>query len=523
MGVESYLELFTTMYGWSFAAVIKDVLLNTGLCFVPLLVIIGRTWLEAHQSRAIDGADAAWMVRKMEVELGCAMVVMTLCFATSPVTSLSQMRLTYTEDATTINPNPTTVNGTNSGSTYGTNGFTSTPATVQVPVFWYAVMGLSSGINEAVKAGIGSNREGYREMAAQLQAVSVSDPQLRAEIQRFQNECFIPARSRYLVAQPPSSAVVSAIKTYGAGDTEWMGSHAFRTDSTLYPALYAQAPVSGWPLDPVQDADVADNDIKPDAGRPNCGQWWSDSSLGLRSKMVSSLDTTSTLVHKFNMITSGVPDEQRQDALAILAVRNTRPDGNSIVSNVGDDRGDKGFFVMSSARVAQILPESLGLVGSVMEGVVASSARVPIIDSISMAQPLILMALYMFMPIALVVGCFSLRVMIAGGLAIFTVKMWPMMWFVARWLDDNLIGSMFPGASNVVDHFFNAPLDATGFQKQAILNVILIGMYLGFPIIWSGMMAWAGHRVLNGIGEMQKSAADKGNVAGRKGVGATGL
>jgi len=513
MGVESYLELFTTMYGWAFAAVIRDVMLNTGLCFVPLLVIIGRTWLEAHQSRAIDGADAAWMVRKMEVELGCAMVVMTLCFATSPVTSLSQMRLTYTEDATTINPNPTTVTGANSGSTYGSTAFTSTPATVQVPVFWYAVMGLSSGINEAIKAGIGSNRQGYREMAAQLQAVSISDPQLRAEVQRFQNECFIPARSRYLVAQPPSSAVVSAIKTYGAGDTEWMGSHAFRTDSTLYPALFAQAPVAGWPLDPVQDADVADNDIKPDAGRPNCEQWWSDGSLGLRSKMVSSLDTTSTLIQKVTLLTQGASDEQRQDSLAALAVEKNRPGAASMVSNVGDDRGGPN----SLASISQAGPEVLGIIGAGMEGIVASAARMPIIQSISMAQPLILMALYMFMPLALVVGCFSLRTMIAGGLAIFTVKMWPMMWFIARWLDDNLIGSMFPGADSVLNHFFHDPLDLPGFQKRAVINFVLIGLYIGLPVIWSGMMAWAGHRALHGIGEMQKNAAHSADSAGRTG------
>lgn len=510
MGVDSYLELFTTMYGWAFSAVLRGIIVDTGLLYVPLGVILIRTWAEAHQSIAIEGADAAWMIRKMEVELGGALIVLSLFFAPTPFTTISQVRLTYSEEATTVNPSPTRVSAANSGSTYNT-AFAGAPASVEVPVMWYAVMSLSAGISEAAKAGIASNREGFRELEAQVQAASITDPVLRAEVQRFQNECFIPARSKYLLAQPPSAATQAAISTYGASDTEWAGSHAFRTDTTLYPAMFAQAPVSGWPLDAYQDADVAANDVKPEAGRPNCEQWWADGSKGIRAKMIAQLSTLSEYLHKIVGLAGGASDEQRLDALAKLGVEKSRPSFLSMVGNRGDDRSQL-------QKLTAAAPEVLGLAGTWLEGFAGSVIRGPIVDSIAIAQPLVLMAMYMFMPFVLCIGCYDPRVAFAGVLAIFTVKMWPFMWFVARWLDDRLIGALYPDADSLISHLLTSPWEINGIQKRAILNFVLVTFYIGFPAIWSAMMAWAGYKGIQAMGETQRAAADRASSAGKAGA-----
>ncbi|HEX7635287.1 MAG TPA: conjugal transfer protein TraG, partial [Noviherbaspirillum sp.] len=64
MGLDSYLELFTTMYGWAFARIIWDVLKDTGIIYLPLLITIIDVWMEAHEMGE-EGGGPQWMVRKM--------------------------------------------------------------------------------------------------------------------------------------------------------------------------------------------------------------------------------------------------------------------------------------------------------------------------------------------------------------------------------------------------------------------------------------------------------------------------
>ena len=46
MSVDSYLELFTTLYGWSFYHVLWDALVATGIVYLPFLGILIDHWRE---------------------------------------------------------------------------------------------------------------------------------------------------------------------------------------------------------------------------------------------------------------------------------------------------------------------------------------------------------------------------------------------------------------------------------------------------------------------------------------------
>ena len=91
---------------------------------------------------------------------------------------------------------------------------------------------------------------------------AVEDPTLRAEVQRFFNECYLPARTRFL-QDVPSAAAAAALSTWGDADPDWVGSHAFQADPNLYPALYASAGVPGFALDVTGgDADMDANPVE---------------------------------------------------------------------------------------------------------------------------------------------------------------------------------------------------------------------------------------------------------------------
>jgi hypothetical protein len=48
-----------------------------------------------------------------------------------------------------------------------------------------------------------------------------------------------------------------------------------------------------------------------------------------------------------------------------------------------------------------------------------------------------------------VLSGYDLKVFFLGALAIFTVKFWAVMWYVANWVDGHLMKAMYDGNFNV--------------------------------------------------------------------------
>jgi hypothetical protein len=65
MSVDSYLELFTTLFGWAFYGVLWDVLVSTGLVYLPFLGIVIDNWREPAEGGEF-GTVTALSLRRME-------------------------------------------------------------------------------------------------------------------------------------------------------------------------------------------------------------------------------------------------------------------------------------------------------------------------------------------------------------------------------------------------------------------------------------------------------------------------
>ena len=506
MSVDSYLELFTTMYGWAFAAIIRDVLVATGVVYLPFIMLVVSTWMEAHQSASVEGADAGWMIRKMEIEIGSAIFVLAMCFTTIPLLTVSQVSLNYTPDKTQLEPAPTTVTGGSPGSTYGT-AFGSVPGTVEVPPWWFTIMGLSSGFNQAITTGIGSNVSGFRQLEEMARLATIEDPVLRGQLQRFAKECWVPARSKYLASTTPLGVGAGALSTYGETDPEWIGSHVFQDEPGYYDTMAATSEVSGFAVDPVQDADVAGSAQPPDNGRPTCNQWWTK----LKNDTVAKLTLTGgvTFASKVTALVTA-PGGDIDDSMVRLAIAKHPPNFLSVDDALGADK---------SGSISQTIWNGLGVIGIGWDSTKAQASKMPTILFGLMAQPLVLMAIYMFLPLIVVFSRYSLQVMFLGALAIFTVKFWAAMWFIARWLDDALIKGMYPDAGTLLGQFLQNSVD--GVLKRVVLNTLLVGLYVGLPLVWTGMMSWAGMMIMRSVADVQESAMSGGADAGKKGVDMT--
>lgn len=517
MGLDSYLELFTTLYGWHFASIIWGILSATGIIFIPFFVTIAQVWREGHEMDD-DAQGTAWMIRRMEIEIFSSIIVFALCLVPSPITSLSSASLYYAPTPTVLEPSPSTATVANPDSSFGSaDVFGSTvPGSAAVPPWWYTVMGLSSGINAATRTAIQGGIRDFRQLEDLARIATIQDPQLRSSIQRFYNECFIPARSRFLTAGTPSAAAAAQIATYGEADTDWIGSHAFREDPLLYADLYARSDVPGFAFNPTRDADVNTAAGTPALGRPSCKEWWEASNIGLRDSMTGPISGFEGLGLKIQSLLPGMSGEQYKDSLARMAYKKTAPTyvaSESMTNGIGNEQGFWGNLARLPANIA-------GAAGTGWHAFQASASMKPLIYFMTISQPLILMAIYTFLPIIIVFSRYNLSVMFVAAIGIFSVKFWTVMWYIARWMDDNLIASMFPGMSGnaLIEFMLDNNTDENTY-KRIVLNMALMLMYIGLPVLFSGMMAWIGINVGQGVQRMLGDAITSGRAAGRDGAG----
>ena len=143
MTVDSYLELYTTMFGWMFYGVVWDILVATGIVYLPFLGILIDQWRQAAADKDYSIASGL-SLRRIEMEMLFALIVVVFAGQPVPLTPIVATTLQYTPPPTLNNPTPSSVSYANSQSTFGDSGFTGSDATVNVPMWWYSILAFSS-------------------------------------------------------------------------------------------------------------------------------------------------------------------------------------------------------------------------------------------------------------------------------------------------------------------------------------------------------------------------------------------
>jgi len=525
MQLDSYLEIFTTMYGWAFANIIGEVLTGTGLVAIPFALIVFSAWRDAKES-AVGGGGVMALVEAIMTRLIIAMFVFATCFATTPFTSLVSVDLRYTPEPTAADPSPVTasfINGTGSGYDAAMadvrNGSMSSTGTLSyVPAWWFAVMGISSGINNAVRDGISNADREIRMVEHMARTATIENPRLLADIQRFYSECFVVARSRFLRMSPDDlssngqSIVAAGNSDYGPTDVDWMGSQLFRTEPGFYSSMRSYNPVPGFVVDPRRDTDYIAGGpagtpeaalINPEWGRPTCNEWWLDSANGIRPRMITQTTDWQQLYQRMRDGLTWTSEDKARDNLAMLAERKASPQFVDAARIMGND-----YDGMTS--VVRALGQGVSTFSVGKKLIEANIEFVPMVNALPMVQAMLLMGMYMFLPLVVFLSGYDLKFMLLGGVAIFTVKFWTVMWFIARWVDAHLIAAMYPNLDgNIFMQEIKTILngDQSIGYKRMILNTVLMAMFIGLPLLWTAMMGWIGHRFATELGRLGTGSA----------------
>ncbi|MEW8660684.1 MAG: conjugal transfer protein TraG N-terminal domain-containing protein [Candidatus Thiodiazotropha endolucinida] len=509
MTVDSYLELFTTLFGWTFYGILWDVLVGTGIVFLPFLGILIDNWREPAQGGEF-GTVTGLSLRRMELELFIALLVVVLSGQPAALTPLNAASLNYTPPPTLIDPTPPTATVAAPQSTYGSTGFTGSPATVNIPVWWYAVLSMTSGFNHAVVEGLPSAAD-MRTYEQQARLATIADPRLRQEVSDFFSQCYIPARSMYQSDRPATAAVNALLTTYGPDDPDWMGSQVYRNTPGYYDTLRATTQVSGWAYNTARDTEY-DPAAPPTWGRPYCKQWWEDASAGLREKLINEADATSAGFSGLVVaIAPALASEQQNDAVAKTVLANAPPSwsNNDLVAH---NSGSTGLL----STVENVAKGGLASGGVVAASALFSVTMTAVLQALPMVQAVLLLGIYALLPMIVVLSRYSISMMVIGAMAIFTVKFWSVLWYLALWVDQNLILSMYPDVNVFLQMFANP---GEHDIKRMLLNMITTSLYLGLPLLWSGMMAWTGLHIGRSINSVQGEFTRPAQDAGRQGGG----
>lgn len=282
-------------------------------------------------------------------------------------------------------------------------------------------------------------------------------------------------------------------------------------------------PVTGFAVDFSRDVDYYNASsgeplpfegfANPDWGRPTCREWWEDTRIGLREAMITHSSDWQALWGRARTLFSS--EDRTKDELARLAQVKANPMFVDPTQALGD-RWYQSARISDPAGIADGVARTAGgVLSNVGLGIVSLLSYItsgPLKNGLLMMQALILMGMYMFLPLVTFFSGYNLKVMLYGAIGVFTVKFWGALWAITVWVDAHLIRAMYPVGSFTLTDIFGSAMQG---HKRMLLNLLMLGMFIGLPVLWTAMMGWIGLNIGGALSDVMKSASGTADSIGR--------
>ena len=149
MGVSSYFEFVTVLFGWVVYDRLWAVLNDTGIVYIPFFVIVLKNVLESRRAGDDEGSAAVQSLKKSETDVVVAIVVMFL--AAVPFTEVRLGEMSYVrptldcalERRIARGAEPAEVNGLATGTAYDAPLGTLSGEVGRIPIWWGGVLVVS--------------------------------------------------------------------------------------------------------------------------------------------------------------------------------------------------------------------------------------------------------------------------------------------------------------------------------------------------------------------------------------------
>jgi hypothetical protein len=505
MSVTGYLALYTTLLGWQQYNKLWHIAVGTGLIYLPFIGIIFSTTVMPFLSMgAKDASQIA--IRRLTIEILSAFLI--ILFAAQPVVSLDPKVLHFapicTDTSQTATPGHT-------GTTYD-NAF-SVPTGVKIPILWYVVMAFSNGITQAASQGLPCVPLNLRELHTQLNTAQITDPQTKAELNDFYEDCYVPAYAAYMrgdLSVEQKSEIQESLKSNGQADVGWLGSQTFLNVTGFYDTHSSNKPVKGFLFDSERDAEEGQVANHSEWGNPDCKSWWNDPDNGLQHKLKKSLPV-SFWQKVFN---AGGNLQQIQDtAIKTLITHSNKnqsisDDRRGYESLNNDESGTHDFF-------SRFIGAPLG-VG--LESFSFFPKLHLLVNALPVIQGSLLFALYAFLGLAIPFSRYRIGFCVTGSIVLFSLIFCSFLWNLTAWFDNTLIQALYPSIGQV-SGLGILDANSSGDTNKIFVDMIIGLLYIVLPLFWMGVMSWAGYQAGASVMGLFNSLSSTANSVGGKAGG----
>ena len=512
MGVSSYFEFVTVLFGWVVYDRLWAVLNDTGIVYLPFFAILLRNMLESRRGGDDEGSAAIQSLKKSETDVVVAIVVMFL--AAVPFTEVRLAEMSYvrptldcaTADRIARGAEPAEVNGTSTGTAYDAPLATLSGEVGRIPIWWGFVHVVSKAVVAAGTAAIPCTGDVVR-LSMSLGNDTVEDPLLLREVADFTTDCQRPAISRMY------NGGASGASFEARRHMDYLGSPFFLDTGGYYDILYSRRERTAFPPNPARDSGL-------DGPHPTCREWWRDGANGLRARLLAEIDqrTRDELVYDADALfrgeNPGASVAELEDMLLrkYLAHRSGERIGVSSVSyepGVAENyraaaathHGALGGVIHATADIVDdVLSMGAAGIGMVLQGPGNIAAGVAVREGMPIFLALLLMVFTAVLPFLMVFSRYEVSVLVTLTLVFFGLQFFYVLWGMAFWADNHLYEALNGAAS--------AP-KSNPIQGLVSLWVQRF-LYIVFPMIWLVAIGWVGVKaeaLMGGLSKMADSAA----------------
>lgn len=466
MSVGSIFELYLFSFGWQLYGIIWEVLVGTGLAYLPFFAVIIDNIIKPIESQEAKAA-AVTSLRRVEISIVSMIIVMMLSVSPSMLLNVGNVTAT---SACGDNQNTSSAASTPWGAQFDR----ADGAEIMLPPWFYVLLSVTGGVNDAIISSLPCEPD-MRSIAHEVSTASISDDVLRNDVSRFNEECYRPG-----IAWLRNERIGEAQDSWESGDIQWIGSQ-FLMDK-FYPNEWAKAPVANFAFDPYRESDSAhyaesSSSISPEGGYPSCAEWWETEPEGLRGRLASEFPPN--LYHRINHI-------MQDDHL--------KAHENTVIKNaLKRDWSITGDLAPSESK-DQSAGEYLASLATGFGGIIASVFIQPIVYGVKFAAPLfqsmLLMLVYMMLPLALLFGKFAWSTAMQASAFIFGVKFWTVIWAVLDLIDNQMLGTIkrMGGVDGLASVSNEIVLLKTSF------DLMILSFYIAAPMFFMQMLNWTGYK-----------------------------
>ncbi|MWP61588.1 conjugal transfer protein TraG N-terminal domain-containing protein [Gilliamella sp. Pas-s25] len=516
MSAMSFFDYVTLSLAWLINNGIWNIISTSGIFILPFIFKMFSILINVREDGELKGKHANVIVTRLETYVYISMVVIFFaCYPSIPLDirvlhyehngysavidkgkiTRQKMECSYAE----ISPE---------SSSFKKNNILLNGQQIYVPIWWYFVHSLSSGVTQSVVTTLPCNTD-LREVRSTISELAVTDPILKKEANEFYSFCFNPSFNKLSTELPklPDDLI---------NDVTWLGSSYYLNTSGYYDSFRSQNPQKDWPYDEQRDVGLTPGD--GNTGYPSCKAWWSESKVGLKKKIIDNINKqikiesnektrTGNLnpnINKFSFWEWVTKSKEELDEIVLRSVLSPKK-MLATADYMFIDYGNK------DPSASQQIGSAIASTGIFFKSMTTFIEIDALRQAAPMIQSVLLMSVIILLPIIIVIGGFEPKTIITLTFVMFSLIFLTFVWELARFLDSRLINIMY---ENNAVHFLR---DRWSTDKS-LIDIITSIIFIGFPVILLASFSWAGVKTGNAINNFMDKNSDKMQQAGKEGM-----